>query len=89
MSQKIDYKPPVLCVVCKKEIKTLDVGETNIQDYDMVDDGIVGTLLAPYGSKHDGSVFQIGICDDCVDKLIAEEKIKLIGDYIFGDGYHD
>ena len=87
MSQKIDYKPPVLCVVCKKEIKPLDVGDNTT--YGMIDSGVVGTLLAPYGSKHDGSVFQIGICDDCIDKLLVEEKIKLIGDYLFGDGYHD
>ncbi len=38
------------------------------------DDGTVDNFLAGYGSKHDTTLFIIGFCDDCLDKLI-EEKI--------------
>jgi hypothetical protein len=46
----------------------------------MIHGGIVDRIYAPFGSRFDGAVFQIGICDDCVQK----EKLVEIGDYLTG-----
>ena len=47
----------------------------------MIDSGMCARVYAPYGSCHDGTVFQIGLCDKCV--VIA--KPTPIGDYICPD----
>ena len=73
------YLPPITCVKCGKELKSLEPDTKH--PYDMVADGTVGVLYSPYGSKHDGTVFQIGICDDCIDAL----PLKPIGDYMCPD----
>ena len=80
-ANKLDnpYIYPVTCVVCNKTIEPLEFNDADIKkDYDMIDGGIVGKLYAPYGSKHDGNIYQIGICDDCIDNV----KLKLIGNYL-------
>jgi hypothetical protein len=78
MSKKdlFPYRPPVTCVRCGKELKAL---EEKDDQYEMVDGGVVEALYAPYGSRHDGTVFQIGVCDNCLDAL------KPIGDYMCPD----
>ena len=47
----------------------------------MIEDGMMAQMYAPYGSQHDGTIFQIGLCDDCVEK----KKPTVIGNYMFGD----
>lgn len=78
--KKIKIKGPVLCIVCGKELKSIH-GE----DYDMIHSGIKGHLYAPYGSSHDGDIYQIAICDDCIQQKEKEDKVVLLGNYIFGD----
>ena len=70
------FQPPVTCVKCGKELKPLDPDHKD--DYGMVDGGIVGILFAPFGSQNDGTVFQIGICDGCIETT----QLKPIGDYL-------
>ena len=69
------YIAPVTCVKCSKELKPLEPSQ---DPYGMVDGGVVGKLFSPYGSENDGTVFQIGICDECIKKV----KLTPIGDYM-------
>jgi hypothetical protein len=73
---KFPFIPPVKCIKCGKELKSLD-GE----DYEEVDGGVVERLHAPYGSMYDGGVYQIGICDACIR---ATPEVVQIGDYMDG-----
>ena len=73
---KFKYIAPVKCIKCGKELKPL-----YDDSYDTVSGGIVDRIRAPYGSRHDGSVYQIGICDDCID---ATPYLVQIGNYIEG-----
>ena len=68
------FKLPVTCVVCKKALKFCE---------DCLTGGVIGKLHANYGSIHDGTIYQICICDDC----ISTRKLTEIGDYMFPD--HD
>jgi hypothetical protein len=70
------YIPPIQCIECGKELKPL-CDDT----YGMVEGGVVGKISAPYGSRHDGTVYQIGICDDCIDK---SPELVILGDYMLG-----
>lgn len=83
------YKSPILCIVCGKKVKDFPTCPTDEPNYEMIDDGIVQRMYAPYGSKHDTDVFQIGICDECVDKAVADGRMKRIGNYMTGEGYYD
>ena len=71
------FIPPVECIKCGKELKPL-YDDT----YEMVDGGIVDRIHAPYASRHDGAIFQIGICDDCIDAAIISSEIVKLGDYL-------
>jgi len=44
--------------------------------------GVVGKMSAPYGSCHDGDIFYLGICDDCVDEGYKNGRLRYQGDYI-------
>ena len=70
---------PVNCMFCGKTLKPL-----HGSDYGMVNDGMVGHFYAPYGSSFDGNIFQMAICDNCVKTKEKEDKIILVGDYMFG-----
>jgi hypothetical protein len=76
---EVKFKSPVFCIECGKELKSMSLNN----DYDMVHGGIVDKISAGYGSNQDGSIFQIGICDICLDKKLQEKKIIKIGDYLF------
>ena len=73
------YIPPVKCVKCGKVLEPIEPD----RDYGMVHAGIVGQIHAPYGSENDGTIYQIGICDEC----IKATNLKPIGDYLFSE--HD
>lgn len=51
----------------------------------MWDDGIVSNIAAGYGSKHDGSMYVISICDECIDKKQNDGIIAFVGDYLFAN----
>ena len=77
----IKIKEPVVCMCCGKVLKSL-----HDKSYGMIDGGIVGHISAPYGSVLDGNVYQITICDTCIEQKEKEDKVILIGDYVFGEG---
>jgi len=85
MSEKIKSKDIDLkCMVCKKELKPLEEGEYE-PEKDMWDDAGVHTFVPGYGSKHDSTRFIVGICDDCIDKLV-EEKLVIVKSTIWETG---
>ena len=75
------FIPPITCVRCGKELAPLE--PDGGKDYGMVDGGVIGRIYAPFGSRNDGTIYQIGICDDCIDA----SGLKPIGDYMFAE--HD
>lgn len=68
------------CIICEKKIKRLHKGEEP-PELGMWGNGGVHEFIPGYGSKHDMSRFIIGICDDCLDKLIEKGIIKDEGIY--------
>lgn len=74
---------PVKCICCGKEIKSL-LPDPDMK-YDMVDGGIVTHINAGFGSEHDGDVFQIAICDECINEKEREDRLILVGNYLFGE----
>lgn len=57
------------CVCCGKEIN---------KDSVFFDGGLVGTIGAGYGSRHDFDDYAIAICDDCVEKKVTEKILVLV-----------
>lgn len=45
-------------------------------------DGLVANVSAGYGSKYDGSMYVIAICDNCIEKKHNSGVIAFIGDYL-------
>jgi hypothetical protein len=55
------------CIICEKELDVLYPDSDNNR---LVRNGLVEVISASYGSKFDGIMFEITICDDCIqDKL--------------------
>ena len=71
------------CIICDKEIKSLDKPFKGQDDSTgMWDDGVVDKISAGYGSGFDGAIFMIAICDECIKK----KKPRVIGDYLLDKG---
>jgi len=83
----LTYIGPVYCVSCGKELKNLMPEVDN--DYEMINGGSIGHIYAPYGSRYDTDIFQVAICDDCVDKLKKEKRVRIVGNYIFSETRDD
>jgi len=65
------------CVVCEKDIP--EVHGPFEKDWEgMWNGGIVDKIAAGYGSKIDGDMFVIAICDECV----IEKNLKWVGNYM-------
>ncbi len=72
----IKLKNPIACLSCGKPLEAVDNSD--------VEGGIVGHIYAGYGSDHDGDILQIVLCDSCADKLEKEDRIVVVGNYLFG-----
>lgn len=72
------------CICCEKEIRPTDLGMYEPEEFEqqMWDGGTVDKLYMPYGSRFDGKVFLIAICDDCVEEKSKERIIRPKGEYI-------
>lgn len=46
-------------------------------------DGVVETINAGYGSKHDGYQFLIALCDDCISNKLEDGTLLFKNDYMF------
>ncbi|MBD3261512.1 MAG: hypothetical protein GF334_07510 [Candidatus Altiarchaeales archaeon] len=76
----LKYEPPILCISCGKPLSEIPDSE----NFEMVDSAVVGTLEAGYGSIHDGSTLQIGICDDCLGRHLTARRVKVVKS-VFGN----
>jgi len=68
------------CICCGAEIKAINPEEFTSGDKLeswMWDGGTVGKISMPYGSRLDGGVYYIGICDDCIEKKDEDGLIFL------------
>lgn len=65
------------CIICDSEIKPI---EDSNDEKGMWLDGIVDKISANYGSKFDGDMFLIAVCDNCLES--KKEKIKYLGNYM-------
>jgi len=72
------FIPPVKCIKCGRTLESM-YDDT----YGMVNGGIVERVYTPFGSKHDGTVYQFGICDNCID---TTPELMPLGDYTLGMG---
>lgn len=70
-----------ICIVCDKEIKCLYDNPADEELEGLLNGGITGILYAGYGSKLDGDIYVIAICDECV----KEKELVYIGNYMFPD----
>lgn len=78
-STSIKIKEPVVCLCCGESLRSL-----HDDSYGAIDGGLIGFFYAPYGSTHDGDIYQIAICDKCIERKEKEDKAILRGNYIFG-----
>lgn len=84
-------KPKVLhkikCICCGKEVKRLeeDLKQNNPLG-DMWNSGLIGGISAGYGSIHDGDVFFICICDNCITKKVKDGSLIYRYNYMEGGG---
>jgi len=68
------------CIKCGAEIKPIDPeAPYSSPQSAMWNGGIVDKIAAGYGSKLDGNIYIIAICDECV---LNSEVIEYIGNYI-------
>ena len=67
----------IACIVCGFSIKHLNHEDTHLQPSQMYDGGTVAELYTGYGSCHDGDIYILGVCDEC----LAIKGIK-IGEYM-------
>lgn len=76
---------PMKCICCSKPIYKLmedeDLSKSSPES-SMWNDCVVEKIHAGYGSGYDGSVFLIGICDECIEKKIKDQSIVYLYDYL-------
>ncbi len=56
---------------------------------EMINDGVIGGICANYGSSYDGDVFQIAICDSCIEKKMETGGIIFDHNYMGLDDLDD
>lgn len=86
------------CICCNKFIKCIHDNvsqedavftiEKNGSEYKKAEnrmwlDGVTGNISAGYGSIHDGDMFVIAICDDCIKEKKDSGSLAYIGSYMF------
>jgi hypothetical protein len=68
------------CIKCDFEIKPIEPDLMTSPEQGMWSGGVVGKLYANYGSKLDGDIYIIAICDNCI-----KEYGEYVGNYMFPD----
>ena len=65
---------------------TVGVGIRVDADYTInnlnVNDGIIQTISAGYGSRHDTDIFIISICDECISREVEGGNLLYWGSYL-------
>jgi len=72
MNNKKKFKKPV-CMICGKKLESI----LN-KSFNNVNGGVTFLLQMPYGSLFDGNVYQVALCDECIEKCEKEKKIRLM-----------
>lgn len=73
------------CICCGRSIEAIDAGKMHLWE-----NGVVKELSAGYGSKNDGDLFYIGICDDCIDVNYQNGRLIYHKDYMMsGSKFND
>jgi hypothetical protein len=64
------------CIKCEKILNSLC--ERSVEDsVGSWDDAGVHEFVPGYGSKHDMTVFELGLCDACIDELSARGTLTI------------
>lgn len=66
------------CIVCDKAITKLcpeHSTDNRANPEEMWNGGIVGEVVAGYGSKHDCDLFLVAICDMCIERAIYVKSL--------------
>lgn len=83
---KTEYFDFMNCICCGKTIKLIEIGDRNEDKFKPEQnpwlDGAVKLISAPYGSSHDGDLFYLGICDNCITEGYRNGRLRYKGDYI-------
>lgn len=81
MSKKIlESVKNKVCIKCGKFIKPVNQDDRSKPEHAMWDGGIVDKIAAGYGSCHDGDMYIIGLCDECVTKW--QDRLQYAGNYM-------
>lgn len=66
------------CVCCNKKLKYL--GPERLMGGNLAD-AVSEHMRGAYGSGHDGEMFLVGICDDCLQKKVDSGVVIRLGPY--------
>jgi len=74
------------CVICNFEIVNLEPSLTKDRpESGMYDGGVVDKISAGYGSRLDGNMHIIAICDNCLNEKTLAGITPFVGDYMMPD----
>lgn len=74
--QQLSYTFDRRCLCCEKILKHL--GNRNVADsVGTWEDAGVHEFIPGYGSKHDMTVFELGLCDECIDELSTRGTLNV------------
>ena len=78
---KVKLKDGFSCIVCGAKIEEIEMTDTPIENPSegCWNNGIVERTYAGYGSSLDGNIYDIGICDACLERKEKEGVIKYQG----------
>jgi hypothetical protein len=83
--KKFDY---INCIICDSKIQLLDGTPNRFSKpkynpvSQMWNNGMIERISAGFGSKHDGDMFYIGICDECTVKKFKDGTLRYAGAYM-------
>jgi len=72
----------IQCMICDKNIKIDGPDDYHKIEELISHDGIIEKMYAGYGSKFDGDIFYVGICDECLEKKKKQGRILTINNYM-------
>jgi len=75
------------CIICERKIIADKEFNPFKDDHNTTffKEGVVGKLEANYGSSHDGDIFMIALCDNCISEKLKSNTLLYKGNYMLGD----
>lgn len=68
------------CLCCEKKMFDLDEKDWNVNSIEV--NCLVEKVEVGYGSKYDGDILRICICDNCLEEKIQKGTILYLGNYM-------